>query len=265
MIDSKLSKASLERGLGTRFLGKKVFYYPVVGSTNDVAKELAKKGASEGTLVIADEQMAGRGRLGRRWLAPPASSLLMSLIFRPELAPSQTQRLTMLCSLAVAEAVEEITGLAVELKWPNDILVNRRKIGGILTELGVEGGRLAYAVVGMGLNVNFDIAEVPELQGATWSATSLAIELGHEVSRLELLWRILERMEGRYERLRAGEVPNEEWARRLVTLENWVVVTTLQGKIEGFAEGVDTDGALLLRLANGESQRILAGDATLKL
>jgi BirA family biotin operon repressor/biotin-[acetyl-CoA-carboxylase] ligase len=260
----RLSVESIEKGLTTAFVGRRVIYHRSIGSTNDVAKGLAARGAPEGTLVIADEQTAGKGRLGRRWLAPPGTSLLISLLFRPELAVHQAQRLTMICSLAVVEAIEAVTGLAAAIKWPNDIVVQGKKAGGILTELGATGERLDYAVVGLGLNVNLDFGAVEAMGELAATATSLSQELGQEVSRLALLWRILESVEGRYQRLRAGELPHDEWASRLVTLHNHVVVDTPEGVGEGWAEGVDADGALILRTNGGERQRVLAGDVTLR-
>jgi BirA family biotin operon repressor/biotin-[acetyl-CoA-carboxylase] ligase len=260
----ELSVESIEKGLTTAFMGRRVIYYRSIGSTNDVARELAAQGAPEGTLVIADEQTAGKGRLGRCWLAPPGTGLLMSLLFRPRfLAPYQAQRLTMLCSLAVVEAIEVLTGLAAAVKWPNDIVVQGKKAGGILTELGVTGEGLDYAVVGLGLNVNLDFGAVEAIEELAATATSLSQKLGREVSRLSLLWRILEKVEGRYQHLRAGELPHDEWTSRLITLHNNVMVDTPQGVVEGWAEGVDADGALILRTNGGERRRILAGDVTL--
>jgi len=261
----RLSVGTIEKGLTTAFMGRRVIYYRSIGSTNDVARELAAQGAPEGTLVIAEEQTAGKGRLGRRWLAPPGTSLLMSLLFRPHfLAPYQAQRLTMICSLAVVDAINKVTGLLAAIKWPNDIVVRGKKAGGILTELGATAERLDYAIVGLGLNVNLDFGAVEAMGELVTTATSLSQELGQEVSRLALLWRILESVEGRYQRLAAGELPHDEWASRLVTLHNHIIVDTPQGVVQGWAEGVDADGALILRTRCGERQRVLAGDVTLR-
>ncbi len=261
----RLSAADIKKGLRTAFIGREVFYYPSLSSTNDLAKELAVRGAPEGTLVIADEQTAGRGRLGRRWLAPSGTSLLMSLLFRPcFLAPHQTQRLTMVCSLAVVEAIEGATGLPAAIKWPNDIVVRGKKAGGILTELGATGEHLDYAVVGLGLNVNLNFEAMAAMGELVATATSLSQELGREVSRLALLWGILENIEARYRRLQAGELPHGEWASRLVTLHHHVIADTTQGTIEGWVEGVDANGALIVRTKGDVCRRVLAGDVTLR-
>jgi len=241
-----------------------------VGSTSDVAKELASRGAPEGTVVIADEQTAGRGRLNRDWVAPRGTGLLFSILFRPDLLPSQANRLTMLCSMASADAIEQVTGLPVWVKWPNDLIVEAqhsdrssrewRKLAGILTETATVGHELIFAIVGIGINVNVPLQTVPRLAP---HATSILAETGRETDRSELLSALLERIEARYRRLKGGENPRQEWASRLVTLGQGVHVTTSEGVLTGIAEAVDDDGALLLRMVDGSIQRLLTGDVTL--
>ncbi len=257
-----LSAEGIQAGLETEFVGRNLYYWPELASTNDEARRLARAGAPEGTLVLTDYQSAGRGRLDRRWEAPPATSLLLSLVFRPRLAPSQVQQLTMVCGLAAADAVESDTGLRVGLKWPNDIVVGGAKVGGILTEIELVGNRLDFAVVGLGLNVNLDPGQLPA--DLLVPATSLAQELGHEVARLPLLWTLLRRIEVRYGALSAGHSPHGEWAARLITLGQAVVISAGGSVLEGVAEGVDANGALLVRLDNGRLETIVAGDVTLR-
>lgn len=248
--------------LETAFVGRSLEYWPEIESTNARARRLAEGGAPEGTLVITDYQSAGRGRLGRRWIAPAGSSLLMSLLFRPQVAPAQVQRLTMICGLAAVDAIESETGLRVGLKWPNDILVGGAKVGGILTELGLTGDRVDYAVVGIGLNVNLDPAQLP--RELLMESTSLAYVLGESVSRLSLLRALLQAVETRYLDFHAGHSPHGEWAERLVTLGQAVNVQLGDGVLQGVAEGVDADGALLVRSADGHLRTVLAGDVTLR-
>ena len=274
----------IQSALTTQTFGRKLAVLPRTGSTNDVAKDLAARGAPEGTVVVADEQTAGRGRLARRWLAPPRTSLLCSLLFRPDLPPIQAQRLTMLCSLAAADAIEQVAGLQVHLKWPNDLVVksqlaNRksavrnlhspfsilysptwRKLAGILTETGITGERLDFAVVGIGINVNVGPEALPTLAP---DATSILAEVGCPLDRGALLVALLAGVERRYQGLRAGESPYREWAVRLATLGQPVEVSTPAGVLAGVAESVDEDGALLLRLPDGGWRRLLAGDVTL--
>ncbi len=256
-----LSVQAIQQRLGAR----PVHYSASVGSTNAEAKQLAAAGAPAGTLVIADEQTAGKGRMGRHWLAPPNTCLLMSLVFRPALAPQEVHRLTMLCSLAAAEAIEAQTGLAIGIKWPNDLIVPRtppyRKLAGLLTETSFTGRALEYAVVGMGINVNVDPAT---LGPVLTPATSLMTELGRPVDRLELLAAILQRIEDRLPVLSAGQL-HQDWSGRLVTLGQSVTATTPEKQMHGLAEAVDQDGALLLRDLAGNLQRISVGDVTLRL
>ncbi len=259
---SALSAKAMSEGLGTRVTGRNLFYWPEIGSTNDEARRLAGEGAPEGTLVIADYQTRGRGRLDREWAAPPGSSLLMSLVFRPELEAHQVQRLTMSCGLAVVDAIEQETGLRAGLKWPNDILIAGAKAGGMLTEIELDGAQVEYAIVGIGLNVNLDPALLPG--DLSVPATSLRHELGSEVARLPLLWALLQRIEHRYTALKAGHSPHGEWASRLVTLGKPVSVSGSGTVLEGVAEGVDADGALLVRAGDGRVERVLAGDVSLR-
>lgn len=266
----KLAQQQIARVLGASPLWRRVIHQPSVGSTNDVAKDLAAQGAPEGTVVVADRQTAGRGRLGRRWRAPVGTCLLCSILFRPRLSASQVNRLTMLCSLAAADAVKELAGIEASLKWPNDLVVESQasdhglhgwhKLAGILTETGMVGDRLDFAVVGIGLNVNVPTDVLPELAP---KATSVLAETGREVDRLALLAALLKGIEHRYKQLQAGENPRDEWAARLVTLGERVAVTAGERVLTGVAESVDENGALLLRTSDGKRHRLLAGDVTL--
>jgi BirA family biotin operon repressor/biotin-[acetyl-CoA-carboxylase] ligase len=257
-------------------LWEQIVYLEQVGSTNDVAKELASQGAPAGTVVVAEEQTAGRGRLDRRWVAPRHTSLLCSVLLRPDLRPAQGHRLTMLFSMAAADAVAAMVDLSVALKWPNDLIAGPqtrggevpggrtyptwRKLAGILTESGVIDGDLAFAVVGIGINVNVPRDVLPDLAP---NATSILAETGRRMDRTALLVNLLQAIEARFERLRGGENPHREWASRLTTLGRRVRATTAEGFLHGVAEGVDQDGALLLRLEDGSRRRLLAGDVTL--
>jgi BirA family biotin operon repressor/biotin-[acetyl-CoA-carboxylase] ligase len=248
--------------LDTRLIGCQVVVFSAVSSTNSEARRLASEGVPEGTLVIAEYQTAGRGRLDRRWEAPPGSSLLLSLVLRPRLAPHQIQRLTMLCGLAVADAVEKVTSLRVGLKWPNDIVYGPAKLGGILTEVGLHGEQVDHVVVGIGLNVNLDPGQLPsDLQ---YPATSLSHEIGQPVGRLSLLQSMLRLIEIRYRALKRGTCPKDEWAQRLDTLGQHVTVSAGGTVLEGMAEGVDDDGALLVRLQDGRLTTVMAGDVSLR-
>ncbi len=252
----RLAPDAVASGLGTCWLGRHMVYFESVGSTNDEARRLAQAGTPEGTLVLAEQQTAGRGRLQRPWVSPAGQALLFSLVFYPSLAPHQAFQLVMLTSLACMRAVSATTGLEPRIKWPNDLLLQGKKLAGILSELGQAGERL-YAVVGVGLNVNVDLAAHPELRE---QATSLCEVLGHPVPRVPLLQEALRRIEEGYDRLRAGHSPHDEWAANLDTLGREVRVTAAEGTFEGRAVGVDADGALCLALSDGTTRRFLVGD-----
>jgi BirA family biotin operon repressor/biotin-[acetyl-CoA-carboxylase] ligase len=236
--------------------GAQVHYAAQVGSTNDIVRQLAEEGAPEGTLVVADEQTAGRGRMGRRWLAPPNMALLMSLLFRPSLPPEEANRLVMACGLAAAEAIEARTGLAVDVKWPNDLQIGGAKVAGILAESELLGERLVYVVVGIGINVNMREDPAEKL---LYPATSLLRETGRPVDRLALLGDFLERLDAWHSLLDRSEL-DAAWSARLVTLGQRVVA----GEVEGVAERVDRAGALWVRDDAGELVRLTAGEVSLR-
>jgi len=254
-----ISAEEIARGLNTRVLGRRVLYYERVGSTNDVARQLAEAGEAEGTLVIADEQYAGRGRLGRAWVAPARSSLLMSLILRPDVPPAHTPRVMMAIALGVCEAIRTTTNLPVHIKWPNDLQIRGKKFAGILVESSIVDEQLEYVIVGIGVNVNFDPAHV---EGIPQEATALALELGRAVPRVPLMQAILRSIEVHYTRLRAGEDVRAAYKNHLVTLGQFVRVQTGQGSIEGRAVDIDDLGAVVLQRAEGSCVSIPVGDVT---
>ena len=275
---ARLSGDMVRHKLATRTFGQNVICTDQTGSTNTELKSLARMGAPEGLLYLADEQVAGRGRLaGRRWVAPAGSSLLLSLLFRPGdvVEPQQAQQLTMLCALAMVDAIEQQTGLRPDLKWPNDLLwTDGKKLAGILTELEFERDRLAWAVVGIGLNVNVDFARQPDLEKSSsgnggpplsQTGTSLSMILGRDTGadRLPILQRFLENAERRYEALRRGVLFHREWASQLVGLGHPVIVAAPDKTYQGIMVGVDESGALMVRQSDKTTVTILAGDVTL--
>ncbi len=256
-MTDNLSSASVAHNLETRFIGQRVIYYPRLPSTMEAARQEAKQGAAEGTVVIAGEQTAGRGRLKRAWLSPEGS-IALSIILRPGLAclPS----LIMVASLAVVHAIEKVTGLKPLVKWPNDVLVDGRKVAGILIESRVRGKIVDFSIIGIGINANLRLADFPALSPF---ATSLSDELGREVSPLSVIRRLLVEIEGLYRDLPAGESLYEEWRDSLVTLGKKVRVTSGETIDEGIAESVTRGGSLLLRHSDGSLTEVVAGEATL--
>lgn len=250
---------TLVHGLtGLRF-GHPVYLFQQIGSTNDEAKRLADGGGQEGLIVVAEEQTAGRGRAGRKWITPPGTAIALSVILRPSLPVERVLRLTLLAGVALCNAIEQVTGLRADLKWPNDVLLSDKKVAGILVESALLGDRLEYAVIGLGVNVSF----APSLPEVDLPATSLQAEAGREVDRLKLLRAILACLEAHYPSL-TDEALFEAWRARLTMMGTPMVVRTESGDHRGRAEGVDPEGALIFRLDSGETLRLLAGDAHLR-
>ncbi len=258
MVEKDLSPASITGNLGTHFIGQRVIYYPSLTSTMEMAKQEAQLGAVEGTVVVADEQTAGRGRIKRAWLSPKGS-IALSIILYPSVV--NLPSLIMLASLAVAHSIEAVTGLRSQIKWPNDVLVNDRKVCGILIESSVRGNIADYAIIGIGVNVNLRLSDFPEIPS---TATSLSAELGRDAPRLRIIRRLLVEVERLYLALQAGGSIYEEWRDTLVTLGRRVRVKSGKTVYEGVAESVARDGSLLLRHSNGSLSKIVAGDATLR-
>ena len=239
-------------GLKTKWLGKDLCCRREVSSTNEVARSIASD-CQNGTVVLAEIQTQGRGRLSRPWASPPGG-IWMSLVLKPQMSLAQAFRVNMAVSVAASRAIQNLYGLDTGIKWPNDLLLNERKICGILMEVSAEVDRLEYAVVGLGINANVDVSGFP----AEWRSTSLRQELGREVSRVELIQRILQEIEEAYEKMGSKEV-YEEWRRRSVTLGRQVRITSVDGDLTGEAVDLAEDGALLL-MAKGGLKRMLAGD-----
>jgi len=254
-----LNLRAVEEHLETEFVGRRIVYLTSTGSTQNIARVEAEAGAPSGTTVVAEEQTAGRGRFGRSWVSPAGKNLYLTLVMRPPL--EHLRSLSIVAPLAVALAVEELTGLRPQLKWPNDVLINKRKLSGILVESEIVGAAVEYALVGIGVNVNFDIEEAPEIAGI---ATSLRRELGHEIPREELLASFLNQFEQLYEDARNGDAVLQQWRSRLDTLGREVRVTFRDQVYEGLAEDVDRHGGLILAQPDGTRRTIEAGEVTLR-
>ena len=244
--------------LGTRFIGKRILYFPRLSSTMDAARQEAVRGAAEGTVIIAGEQTAGRGRIQRLWLSPPGN-IALSVILYP--AITHLPFLVMIASLAVVRSVKKVTGLESNIKWPNDVLINGKKVGGILIENEISGGKTARAVIGIGININI---KESVLEGSSQPVTSLEREIRQRVSKVDLVKSLLEEMERLYRLIPDGGIIFGEWQDNLLTLGKRVTVALPEGNLEGIAESVDESGSLMLRLDDGGYTRIVAGDVTLR-
>jgi BirA family biotin operon repressor/biotin-[acetyl-CoA-carboxylase] ligase len=258
MLQDVLSADLISNGLNTRKIGKKIIYRHYLSSTMDLAREVAQQGTPEGAVVIAGEQHGGKGRLGREWISP-AGNIAMSVILYPDMV--SVPFLIMLAAVAVARCIEKMTGLQPQIKWPNDILVNGRKICGILIENRIKGNILQYAIIGIGINVALLPADKPEICDI---ATSLNRETGQVLSLAEIIKCLLAEIERLYCLLPDGNQIYQAWREKMVTLGEKVVVTFGESRISGLAEDVMPDGSLVLKLPDGSTSKVVAGDVTLR-
>lgn len=253
----------LKIGLKTKTLGQNIHYEETVGSTQKVAHELAANGAPEGTLVIADEQTDGRGRLMREWHSSKGTGIWMSLILKPLLPPQKAPQFTLIAAVAVVQAIQEATGLEPQIKWPNDILINGKKATGILTELQAEPDKINSIIIGIGMNVNQTQEHFPdELKSL---ATSYGMEAGRSLSRSDIVQRVLERMEALYELyLAKGFTPIKlMWEGYAVSIGRRITARTINGSIEGYTRGITEEGVLQIEDDAGRIHHIYSADIEL--
>lgn len=255
-----LSPEIIRKALKTKWLGQQAIYsFNVVESTNTEASTLARNGAAEGTVVLAETQIRGRGRLGRSWISPPGAGLYFSVILRPE-SPSQwASLLTLTAGVAVVVAIRQ-AGISAELKWPNDIMIGNRKAGGILTEAIFREKSVSTAIVGIGINVNTGTEDFPpSIRGR---ATSIYISSGKLISRVALFQALLYQLEQWYELFQKGahEMILKVWREYDTTLGNLVEVCLPESTVSGVAEDVNSIGQLLVRDQTGRLHTIIAGD-----
>ena len=263
-VPARLDGCELRTALQTRLVGREIFPFGQVTSTNDVAFSLARSGSPEGTLVIAEEQTRGRGRLGRDWDSPPGLGLWFSVVLRPGIAVHESSTVSLSVALAVAAVLRDSYAVDARIKWPNDVLVGPRKICGILTEAEFCGDSVEFIVVGVGLNVLHMRSDFPE--GLENVATSISIESSREVDRVDVIARLLSAVEENY--LRLCEEGFESIRRDILPLSSLMgnmtrVRTGNGGRVEGVAVDIDGTGALILRTENGLTEKVVAGDATL--
>jgi BirA family biotin operon repressor/biotin-[acetyl-CoA-carboxylase] ligase len=255
-LPDKLFPQEVGYNLNTAIVGKKIYYLETVSTTMDVALRLGAEGAVEGTIVLAEMQTKGRGRLGRNWLSPKYKGIYLSLILRPKISLSQASLLTLLSAISVCEAIKEVTSLEAKIKWPNDIILNDKKLGGILIELNAETDQVKFVVIGLGLNINNDKKSLPD------TAISLKEAKKEEISRVELLKEILRRMESNYKLFQKGEQREiiEKWRVLNITLGKRIKIAFQKEHLEGEALEIDTDGGLLVRRDSGMIEKIMSGD-----
>lgn len=257
-----LNKEELENLRNTEWTGNKVVYFEVTDSTNIQAKRLGEEGWPHGTLVVAGRQEAGRGRRGRTWESPGHTGVFMTVLLRPSFLPEQASMLTIVAAMAVTKAVRVKYGLDVQIKWPNDIVLNGRKICGILTEMNTEIDAINYVVIGIGINVSNerfgdDTAKV---------ATSLRIEGGGEIRRAELIWAVWEAFEAYYGNfIKTGDLQGikHEYDGYLVNIDRQVRVLDQKEPFTGTARGITAHGELIVETDEG-IKRVSSGEVSVR-
>ena len=258
-VPDVLMSSLITYGLETEWAGRHVFCYESVDSTNRVLKTMAADGADHGTLVVANEQTGGRGRRGRGWLTPKDTSIAMSLLLRPEIPPAKVALLSLAASVAVAKGIRQVTGLEAGIKWPNDIVVNGKKVCGILLEMDADEQNVHYIVAGVGINVH--LMDIPEEIRAT--ATSLDLELGHPCSRVEIVKAVMRATEETEKLLKDGSFMSV-YESLSVTLGHPVSVQAVGETFTGTAEQIREDGVLMVRTESGAVREVMAGDVSVR-
>jgi BirA family biotin operon repressor/biotin-[acetyl-CoA-carboxylase] ligase len=255
--------AEIALGLHTSIMGRRILYREEVTSTQDEAGEAARRGAEEGVIVISERQTKGRGRKGRLWASPPREGVYFSTILRPNLRPSQIIQIPLIAGVAVCKAIRRVTPLEPRIKWPNDITIGGKKVGGILAEMSCDIDRVDHIVLGIGVNVNTECSLLPEPTRGI--ATSLAEGCGEYVSRVRLVQSLLAEFDALYRTFLVSgfDTLREEWKALDSTVGSWVKVSGAEEEMKGKALDIDGEGFLLVRKENGDVKRIISGDVSL--
>jgi BirA family biotin operon repressor/biotin-[acetyl-CoA-carboxylase] ligase len=253
----------LKQQLAGKFIGHQLYYYEEIGSTNDEAFRLGSAGAPEGTALIANSQSTGKGRMQRVWHSPAGSNIYTSIILRPEITPARAPQISILAGVAVADVLESYCPDRIKLKWPNDVLINGKKVCGILSQMKTIVSEVDFIVLGIGINVNISYNEFPK--EICNIATSLAIETGREISRQELIISLYENLAKWYKQLLQdgfGRI-KEKWLSISPMIGQTVQVMFQEEAVSGKAIGLDEDGSLILLAPGNKEFKVSAGDATI--
>ena len=262
-IPDRITADAIKSCLETKWMAKNLEYYDEIDSTNNRAKALGEAGGADGTLFVAETQTAGKGRRGRCWQSPAGSSISMSILLRPKMNPSDAPMLTLVMAYASTIALREKTGLDIGIKWPNDLVVNGKKISGILTEMSAEIDYINHVVIGIGINVNME--SFPE--ELAYKATSLKIECGHEINRDEIAAALLFYFEQYYEKFEQThnlEFLTEEYNNHLVNRKKEVLIKEKDGEYTGISRGINDKGELLVEKKDGTCVEIFSGEVSVR-
>jgi len=269
-IPDILNKREVISYIKTEFLGKEIYYFDTIDSTNNYAKKIAEDGCEEGTVVISDCQIAGKGRRGREWASLAGKGIYMSVVLKPLLEPSQMQLITLAASVAVAEALKEQTGMDLGIKWPNDIILDARKLCGILTEMTCETDKINYVILGLGVNVNQDMEDFPaDLRDKAVSLKAGCKQLTGEnktFNRAKIIASILLHIEKYYKMLQSGlnEEIIDKWRLHSITLGKQIMCSDSRGSYLCIAEDITEDGHLVVKCEDGSVRELLSGEVSIK-
>ncbi len=259
-VPDKLFGYEIDGALRTRRIGKKdIYHYETIASTNDRAYELAEEGAPEGTLVVAESQTKGKGRVGRTWVSPKGGGIYMSLILRPDIETDEIPTLTLIAALDMVKAIEDVSSLSSMIKWPNDILIDNKKVCGILTEIKAQPDMVDFMVLGIGINVNTAKQKLPP------EGTSLRNEKGESINRIQVIKSFLENFEKDYIKLgkKGFASLRDECKKYSLVLDKKIKIEEHNRKIEGIAKDIDEKGVLIVKTKSGKLERIFSGDVFL--
>ncbi len=260
---NRLRPSALRKRLGSSLFANNIIFHKTINSTNTLAKELAAHGAPEGTLVLAEEQTEGRGRINRVWLSPACENLYFTVVLRPCIQADQVFVLTMVLALAASDAMKKEIGIRSMIKWPNDLYVGRKKLGGILTEVSVREKAVEYVILGLGLNVNWNPQEGESM---LYPATSIFAETGIRASRSDLLIKILKSYESSYSRVLSGQINDiyKRWNELSMIKGREVKIHSGQETVHGKVLRIDKNGALVILNDDGQEEKIHSGDVSVR-
>ncbi|MEC3885878.1 biotin--[acetyl-CoA-carboxylase] ligase [Halobacillus litoralis] len=256
----KISENTLRWGLGTKWLGHELHHYDQVESTQEIVHQLAKQGKPHGTVVIADEQVKGKGRMSRNWDSPKGKGIWMSILLRPNLPPVQAPQITLLAATVLARMIAERSSLVPQIKWPNDLLINHKKVSGILTEMQAEQDTIQYIVLGMGMNVNQEDREIPS--DIQYKASSLKIESSEHWNIQQTVQHILRLFEETYERFESHGFASikKDWEHFGYKIGEEVTISTMRKTWQATLIGIEPDGALRARSIDGEEEKLYSAE-----
>jgi BirA family biotin operon repressor/biotin-[acetyl-CoA-carboxylase] ligase len=258
-IPDVITPQKIKTRLNTNLIGHDIHHFPILDSTNDYLKVEAGKGAQEGLVVLSEVQRSGKGRVGRLWFSP-AGGVWLSILLRPKIDPLHAPKITLMAGVVVAKTIHELYGLNAKLKWPNDVLINGKKVCGILTEMSSDRHNIDYIVVGIGINANLKLSAFPNKLHN--SVTSLMLETGHDIQRLDLLIELLNSFDELYLKFKKQMFGStiHAWKKLSDTLGRTVEVATETDIIIGQAVNLGSNGELVIERENGEKEQVIAGD-----